>query len=87
MAQRVYVKVDSTFDETGYMTPKSMIWKGKVLPIESVIDFRPAVSEAGRNLPGDCYTIKVNGEEKHLFFQKTDLLFPSRCGRWFVEIR
>lgn len=84
---RVYVKVDSAFDETGYMRPKSMVWNGKVLPIEAVRDFRPASSQAGCRLPGDCYTVVIGGEEKHLFFEKTDPLFSSRFGRWFVEAR
>lgn len=84
---RVYVKVESSFDETGYMRPKSMVWNGKILPIESIRDFRPASSQAGRGLPGDCYTVVIGGEEKHLFFEKTDPLFPSRVGRWFVESR
>lgn len=84
---RVYVKVNSSFDETGYMQPQSMIWNGRVLPIESVRDFRPASSIAGSNLPGDCYTVVIGGKEKHLFFEKTDPIFPSRVGRWFVESR
>lgn len=85
MNKRIYVKVNSAFDETGYMRPVSIIWGDKVLPIESIRDFRPAASRIGRDLPGDCYTVMINGEEKNLFFQKTDPLFPSKVGRWFVE--
>lgn len=82
---RIYVKVNSAFDETGYMRPVSIIWGNKVLPIEAVRDFRPAASKIGCSLPGDCYTVVINGEERNLFFQKTDPLFPSKVGRWFVE--
>lgn len=84
--QRIYVKVASIFDKTGYMLPTSIIWdNGKVYPIESVRDFRPAASIIGSNLPGDCYTVMIHGQEKHLFFEKTDPLFSSKVGRWFVE--
>ena len=55
--ERIYVKVNSDFDSTGYMQPRSITWKdGRVFKIEAVKDFRPAGSlEYG--LPGDCYTI------------------------------
>lgn len=83
--RRIYVKVKSIFDETGYMRPVSLIWGSRVLPIEDIRDFRSASSQAGANLPGDCYTVVIHGEEKHLFFEKTGPLFPARVGRWFVE--
>lgn len=86
--KRVYVKVESRFDETGTMVPTALIWEnGKVYKIDSVTDFRPASSVIGRNLPGDCYTVMIKGREKHLFFEKADPLFPSKVGRWFVECR
>ena len=85
LPQRVYVKVNSDFYSTGYMQPRSITWKdGRVFKIEAVKDFRPA-SSIDHGLPGDCYTIVINGEIKHLFFERTDPLFPSRFGRWFVE--
>ena len=84
-AERIYVKVTSDFDATGYMQPKAITWKdGRVFPIEAVRDFRPASAlEEGRR--GDCYTVVIKGEEKHLFFERADALFASRFGRWFVE--
>ena len=43
--ERVYVKVNSDFDSTGYMQPRSITWKdGRVFVIEAVKDFRPASS-------------------------------------------
>ena len=83
--ERIYVKVNSDFDSTGYMQPRSITWKdGRVFKIEAVKDFRPAGSlEYG--LPGDCYTIVVRGEEKHLFFERSSEYYASRFGRWFVE--
>lgn len=84
-AEKVYVKVNSDFDATGYMQPRAITWPdGRVFPIESVRDFRPAAAmEKGRC--GDCYTVVIRGEEKHLFFERADRLYPSRVGRWFVE--
>lgn len=41
--ERVYVKVASEFDSTGYMQPTSITWAdGRTFPIETVRDFRPA---------------------------------------------
>ena len=83
--QRVYVKVNSDFDATGYMQPRSIIWQdGRVYRIDQVRDFRPAAS-LGSGKRGDCYTVIIHGLEKHLFFERSDPLFPSRVGRWFVE--
>lgn len=83
--KRTYVKVRSDFDETGFVVPKYIIWGNKVLPIEDIRDFKPADSPIGHGLPGSCYVVVIQGEEKHLFFQKTDPRFSSRVGRWFVE--
>ena len=41
--ERIYVKVTSDFDSTGYMQPKSITWTdGRTFPIDAVRDFRPA---------------------------------------------
>ena len=82
--QRVYVKVNSDFDATGTVTPRAIVWSdGRVFPIDAVRDFRPA-STLGRNRVGDCYTVIIRGEEKHLFFQRSEL-GCGRLGRWWVE--
>ena len=67
--QRVYVKVTSEFDATGYMQPRAITWAGTL----------------GCDCRGDCYTVVIRGEEKHLFFERVDPLFSGRVGRWFVE--
>lgn len=83
--ERVYVKVSSDFDRTGYMQPTAITWvDGRVFKIDDVKDFRPA-SSLDRSLPGDCYTVVIKGETKHLFFEKSDPRFASKVGRWFVE--
>ena len=82
---RVYVKVNSDFDATGALTPRAIIWSdGRTFKIDSVRDFRPASTiESGR--AGDCYTVLIHGEEKYLFFEKTNVMFGNRVGRWWVE--
>jgi len=85
VADRIYVNVNSDFDSTGYMIPRAITWKdGRTFRIESVKDFRPA-STLRKGMSGDCYTVIIRGEEKHLFFEKTGDLFATRVGRWFVE--
>ena len=85
MSERIYVKVNSDFDNTGFMQPRSITWKdGRTFIIDAVKDFRPA-SSISQGLPGDCYTVVIRGETKHLFFERSDDRFASRFGRWFVE--
>lgn len=55
-----------------------------VFAIDAVRDFRPA-GTLGCDCRGDCYTVVIRGEEKHLFFERVDPLFSGRVGRWFVE--
>ncbi|MCD8335999.1 MAG: hypothetical protein LUD18_01755 [Lachnospiraceae bacterium] len=81
--ERVYVKVNSDFDSTGYMQPCKITWSdGRTFTIDQVRDFRPATSLYG--LHGDCYTVVINGMEKHLFFERLEQTFGGRFGRWFV---
>lgn len=73
--EKVYVKVNSDFDATGYMQPRQITWgDGRTYPIEQVRDFRPANTIA--DMPGDCYTVMVKGQERHLFFERSDPRFP-----------
>ena len=54
--ERVYVKVNSDFDATGYMQPRSITWAdGRTFKIEAVKDYRPAACyRQGASLPGKC---------------------------------
>lgn len=83
--ERVYVKVTTSFDQTGFMVPRVLTWSdGRTFPIDEVRSFRPS-SVLDASLPGDCYTVVIRGEEKLLFFELTDRkMNPSRFGRWFV---
>lgn len=83
-ARRVYVRVSSDFDSSGYMQPRSITWAdGRTFRIDAIRDFRPAVSpERG---PTDRYTVVIHGEERYLYFEKTGDAFACRVGRWYVE--
>ena len=83
--ERVYVKVNSDFDATGYIQPKSITWSdGRTFMIEAVKDYRPAAVYR-QGAEGACYTVVIKGEERHLFFEWTDSAFSSRVVRWYVE--
>lgn len=84
--EKVYVKVSSDTDQTGYVQPKAITWAdGRRYVIDDVKDFRPA-NTIGTDLPGDCYTVVIKGQLKHLFFEQVDRRFNGRYGRWFVEV-
>ena len=84
-AERIHVKVNIDFDATGYMQPKSIIWNdGRIFTIDEVRDYRPAAS-AEKNACGSCYIILIHGEEKSLFFERSNEMFSARLGRWFVR--
>lgn len=81
----VLVGVASEFDSTGYMQPTSItLADGRTFPIETVRDFRPA-GTADNDCNGDCFTVLIQGQEKHLFFERIDPRFTGRLGRWYVE--
>lgn len=81
---RVYVKVVSYFDKTGYLQPSCILWDdGRTYEIEKVTDLRPA--DMVTNHSGDCYTIVIKGQQRYLFFERVDPAFQGRVGRWFVE--
>ena len=79
---RVYVKVSSEFDSTGYMQPRAILWPdGRNFSIEEIRAFRPAGGD--RSL--DCYTVVIHGKERRLFFERTTDRSAGRLGRWFVN--
>lgn len=83
--ERVYVKVNSDFDATGYMQPRSITWTdGRTFKIEAVKDYRPATCYR-QGAEGSCYTVTIKGQERHLFFEWTSSSFASRVARWYVK--
>ena len=56
-SEKVYVKVTSEFDSTGYMQPTSITWSdGRTFSIEQVRDYSPAGTVDFR---GDCFTVLI----------------------------
>ena len=82
---KVYVDVDVSMRQDGYMTPKSLIWEdGTRYFIDKVTDIRQAAAmKAGGQ--GDRYTIIINGRQSYLFFERSTNLSGNVIGRWFVE--
>ncbi len=82
---KVYVAVNATFDADGVIIPTSVIWEnGREYIIDKVTDIRQAAAmRAGGQ--GDRYTIRVNGRESYLFFERSTALTGNNIGRWFVE--
>lgn len=85
--ERVYVKVDTRFDQTGYMKPTAITWAdGRTFDIERVRDFRPAATAGNKSINGDCYTVVIKGQDRFLYFEEANPHFSGRPGRWFVEV-
>lgn len=82
--QKIYVEVNSDFDPTGYMQPRSVTWKdGRTFIIDKVKGFCSTnIFHEGKS--NFCFTVMINGEEKHLYFEPADSVFSSRIGRWYV---
>lgn len=82
---KVYVDVDVSMRQDGYMTPKSLVWEdGTRYFIDKVTDIRQAAAmKAGGQ--GDRYTIIINGKQSYLFFERSTNLSGNVLGRWFVE--
>ena len=86
-SEKVYVQVNADFKPDGVMIPTSLIWEdGSKFEIDKVTDIRQAAAmKAGGQ--GDRYTIRVNGRESYLFFERCPSLTGNVIGRWFVERR
>ena len=86
-SEKVYVQVNADFNPDGVMIPTSLIWEdGSKFEIDKVTDIRQtAAMKAGGQ--GDRYTIRVNGRESYLFFERCPSLTGNVIGRWFVERR
>jgi hypothetical protein len=92
--QRIYVKVSTAFDLSGYMQPLSITWSdGRTFRIDSVRDFYPAVIGDPRiigqpqwNHFSDRYTVIIQGEQRYLYFERSRSDLETALGRWFVEV-
>ena len=76
--KKEYVKVISETDETGLITPKTIIWKDDTkFHISKVLDYRPCASLKTGGI-GIRYTIQIDSTITYLFLEET---------RWFVETK
>ena len=80
-----YVEVTVAFDASGRMLPRTIKWDdGLTYEIDKVTDIKQAASmRCGGQ--GDRYTIRVNGIETYLFFERNASVTGNNIGRWFVE--
>ena len=84
---KVYVAVNADFNEEGIMLPRELIWEdGTRYEIDRVLDIRQAAAmKAGGQ--GDRYTVRINGKQSYLFFERSTSQAGNKLGRWFVERR
>ena len=82
---KVYVAVKADFNEDGIMLPREIIWEdGTKYAIDRVLDIRQAAAmKAGGQ--GDRYTVRINGSQSYLFFERSTNQTGNNLGRWFVE--
>ena len=84
---KIYVNVCTIFNTDGKMIPQYLQWEdGVKYQIDRVLDIKPAPAiKAGGY--GDRYTIRVNGQERYLFFEHNTAANDAALGKWFVEKR
>ena len=84
---KVYVAVKADFNEEGIMLPREITWEdGTRFEIDRVLDIRQAAAmKAGGQ--GDRYTVRINGQQSYLFFERSTNQTGNQLGRWFVERR
>lgn len=84
---KVYVSVLVSHNEDGRMIPQEITWEdGTRYTIDKVTEIRQAAArKAGGQ--GDRYTVRINGRQSYLFFERSTNLTGNVIGRWFVERR
>lgn len=84
---KVYVAVKADFREDGIMLPRVITWEnGHEYEIDRILDIRQAAAmKAGGQ--GDRYTVRINGKQSYLFFERSTSQTGNNIGRWFVERR
>ena len=82
---KVYVAVKADFNEDGIRLPREITWEdGTKYAIDRVLDIRQAAAmKAGGQ--GDRYTVRINGSQSYLFFERSTNQTGNNLGRWFVE--
>jgi len=86
--RKVYVDVIAAFANDGRILPISLTWEdGREFIIDQVVDDirQAAAMKAGGQ--GDHYTVRVQGRDKYLLFERNASIGGNNLGRWFVERR
>ena len=90
--ERVYVKVSSDFDSTGYMQPTSITWSdGRTFPIETVRDFRPAGTADNGYSGEDVYkrqvfTVYVYSKDKRPLIRSSVIFNPKGIDTFKITL-
>ena len=77
---KVYVSVIEIRNKNGQVLPLAVVWEDGIrYKIDKVLDIRKAASiKAGG--AGIRYTIRVRGQERHLFLED-----DKNGAKWFIE--
>jgi hypothetical protein len=76
VASKAYVRVQSETDETGQITPTSLVFRGVMMEIDGVLERRQAhaVKTGGQ---GMRYTVLIGSHQAYLF--------QDDAQRWLME--
>jgi len=75
MRYKVYIEVIAHFNTEGKITPQSIIWKGRLLEVDQILDVRRAASLKAGGL-GIRYNIRIGNHTTFMWLDE---------NRWFVE--
>ena len=83
--KKVFIEVLAKFNTEGKILPVMIMWEdGTIYKIDKVLDMRPAPAlRAGGQ--GDRYTVRINGMESYIYFERSGDIIGRNLGRWFVE--
>ena len=82
---KVYVDVLAAFDANGHVYPRALVWEdGRKYIIDKVLDCKPAAAMRSGG-QGERFTVRVQGRETYLFFERSTEVSGLNLGRWFVE--
>ncbi|MEF9896511.1 MAG: hypothetical protein RSC06_07245 [Clostridia bacterium] len=83
--QKVYVPVTVEFSLDGRIIPRALHWvDGRTYAIDKVLDCKPAAAMRAGGC-GDRFHVRINGQERYIFFERSGELTGLHLGRWFIE--
>ena len=82
---KVYVAVRMDLMADGTIVPRALKWEdGRQYRIDEVLNVSPGTAHKAGGC-GDCYTVRICGRQRKLFFERNKSGRGSIVGRWFVE--